>query len=391
MHKNKLFMKNIHLLPTDKTSNLTIRCKTNELMYSYKAFGNMVCYDVIINKNQHLYITSDEFIEEDDFGLNISTKEIVKYNGIKGLNSYYKKIIMTTDEELIKDGVQAISEEFLQWFVKNPSCEEVKFYKDWFQVNQNNPVLKGSTALVESYKIIIPKEEPNPCKDILINDKATIDVPFHNKHIRFENLTSEQAGYLIQVSELYQLSGTRRSAVVPREPKQETNKTHYLDELPNTDKDVLLKMWDAAMPKQETQGYICPQTKIQCDDECCVSAEHCHIKASINILSEPKQETMTQTLEEDKLRQLFKSLSDCYADTGRFENDGSYYEGEVIQAMTEDIFIKIINEWQQERMYSEEEVKDMLFEALNKKQEQCCITNTKDSIVREVLKQYKKK
>lgn len=43
------------------------------------------------------------------------------------------------------------------------------------------------------------------------------------------------------------------------------------------------------------------------------------------------------------------------------------------------------------RMYSEEEVKDMLFEALNKKQEQCCITITKDSIVREVLKQFKNK
>ena len=43
------------------------------------------------------------------------------------------------------------------------------------------------------------------------------------------------------------------------------------------------------LPKQ---GYICPQTKIQCDDECCVSAEDCHIKASIGILSEPKQETL---------------------------------------------------------------------------------------------------
>ncbi len=41
-----------------------------------------------------------------------------------------------------------------------------------------------------------------------------------------------------------------------------------------------------------------------------------------------------------QLRQLFKNLSDCYADTGRFENDGSYTEGEVIQAMTEDRFIE---------------------------------------------------
>jgi hypothetical protein len=46
--------------------------------------------------------------------------------------------------------------------------------------------------------------------------------------------------------------------------------------------------------------------------------------------------------------------------------------------------------YQAERMYSEEEVKNMLFVALNKKQLECCITHTKDSVVREVLKQFKK-
>lgn len=44
------------------------------------------------------------------------------------------------------------------------------------------------------------------------------------------------------------------------------------------------------------------------------------------------------------LRQIFKNLSDCYADTGKFENDGSYTEGEVIQAMTEDRFIEALKE-----------------------------------------------
>lgn len=36
------------------------------------------------------------------------------------------------------------------------------------------------------------------------------------------------------------------------------------------------------MPEQAeglTEGYICPRTNVQCDDECCVSAEDCHIKA----------------------------------------------------------------------------------------------------------------
>jgi hypothetical protein len=45
-----------------------------------------------------------------------------------------------------------------------------------------------------------------------------------------------------------------------------------------------------------------------------------------------------------EFRQMFKNLSDCYADTGRFENDGSYTEGEVIQAMTEDRFIEALKE-----------------------------------------------
>jgi hypothetical protein len=60
-----------------------------------------------------------------------------------------KKIILTTDQDLIKDGVQAIDDEFLQWFVKNPSCESVKV-----------DLLKRGIYDEYKYKIIIPKEEP---------------------------------------------------------------------------------------------------------------------------------------------------------------------------------------------------------------------------------------
>jgi hypothetical protein len=37
---------------------------------------------------------------------------------------------------------------------------------------------------------------------------------------------------------------------------------------------------------KDIQAYICPITKIQCDDECCVSAENCHLKTSIGYISE---------------------------------------------------------------------------------------------------------
>ena len=59
-----------------------------------------------------------------------------------------------------------------------------------------------------------------------------------------------------------------------------------------------------------------------------------------------------ETLEEAKLRQLFKNRSNCYADSE-----------DVIQAMDENCFIETINEWQQEQdknKYSEEEVLDII-------------------------------
>jgi len=42
----------------------------------------------------------------------------------------YKEILLSTDTELQKDGVQAIDDEFLEWFVKNPSCEFVEIVDD---------------------------------------------------------------------------------------------------------------------------------------------------------------------------------------------------------------------------------------------------------------------
>ena len=141
-------MKNLHLLPTEKPSRLHITGKLMLYPNGLMPKSQGLC------KNQHIYITSDEFIEEGDFGLNLSTKNIVQYDGIKGLDSYYKKIILTTDQDLITDGVQAIDDEFLEWFIKNPSCESVVVnfnYKKfrWSELNKS-----------QCYKIIIPQEEP---------------------------------------------------------------------------------------------------------------------------------------------------------------------------------------------------------------------------------------
>jgi hypothetical protein len=173
-------MKNIHLLPTDKPSRLCIN-----------------------GKNQmHIYITSDGFIEEGDFSLNLSTKNIIQYDGIKGLDSYYKKIILTTDRDLIKDGVQAIDNEFLEWFVKNPSCDEVEVKKGC-KIDCNKFILNGVNSICcgdKEYKIIIPKEKPKQdLEKEMFELEQELDIPsfmrWHNSKPKQETLEEAVENY----------------------------------------------------------------------------------------------------------------------------------------------------------------------------------------------------
>ena len=101
----------------------------------------------------NIHITSDEKFVKDDYitdGIEVirATPKLVDAQGLVNRRDW-KKIILSTDEELIKDGVQAIDDEFLEWFVNNPSCEEVKIIKvPYFDESGH------------SYLLIIPKEEP---------------------------------------------------------------------------------------------------------------------------------------------------------------------------------------------------------------------------------------
>jgi len=136
-------MKNIHLIQTDKPSRL-VRFFTNKYH---------LCKEILPIQDEERYvniyiISSDEEIKEGDFYLHISNDiNGIEYTTIntchkphrKQDNEWYvdgmysnqcKKIILTTDQDL--DGVQAIDDEFLQWFVKNPSCEEVEVIKEYF-------------------------------------------------------------------------------------------------------------------------------------------------------------------------------------------------------------------------------------------------------------------
>jgi hypothetical protein len=135
-------MKNVHILPTDNYS---------PLVYSTSKYGGLFLskyYSPMKNMGdsyQNIYITSDEEIKEGDYMFDVSEMTVYECIG-QGVSGY--KIILTTDQDL--DGVQPIDDEFLEWFVKNPSCEEVEV-----QCRYNFYVGKDLTH----YKIIIPKQE----------------------------------------------------------------------------------------------------------------------------------------------------------------------------------------------------------------------------------------
>lgn len=112
-------MKNIHILPTNKPSELYINIqgdlsKSNSLL--------------LRPKSRNIYITSNEEIKEGDWCLWLSQNKPIKSedNSLRDRQDMVKKIILTTDQDLIKDGVQAIPDEFLEWFVENPTCESVE-------------------------------------------------------------------------------------------------------------------------------------------------------------------------------------------------------------------------------------------------------------------------
>jgi hypothetical protein len=159
-------MKNIHIIPTDKPSRLYAKDG------NYKLANSTMAIDWYISsagyKPCNIYITSNEDIKDGDWLLVIDDFEtyIHEHKGDNLPTTYCKKIILTTDQDLIKDGVQAIDDEFLVWFVKNPSCEEVEI--ETFEVEDyvGFAAHTGYPTFHNEYKIIIPKEEFKQLPDV---------------------------------------------------------------------------------------------------------------------------------------------------------------------------------------------------------------------------------
>jgi hypothetical protein len=138
-------MKNLYLLTTDQPSRL-VKIKDTFFLTSTNNIPSGTFYNI--------YITSDEEIEEVSLAISANDNQVYKIfkidethvltNAGLYLKKYFKKIILTTDPTLIADGVQAIEDDFLKWFVKNSSCEFVVI--DWSTLSKN----------LYGWKIIIP-------------------------------------------------------------------------------------------------------------------------------------------------------------------------------------------------------------------------------------------
>ena len=135
-------MKNVHVLPTDKPSRLHF---DDKLFLSTSIQISKNINSIVEGRN--IYITNDEEIKVGDWVIT-PTNDIIQW--AKVFQPDGKKIILTTDGDLINDGVQPIDDEFLEWFVKNPNCEKVEIENGWgLEIDIETPY----------YKIIIPKEE----------------------------------------------------------------------------------------------------------------------------------------------------------------------------------------------------------------------------------------
>jgi hypothetical protein len=198
-------MKNIHIIPTDKPSRLAKHSSGSFHIVSHIAHKKGL-YKMT---NQNIYITSDEEIKEGDWVYNIvsktkfkATKQLINLiNDTNVTLTTNKKIILATDQDLIKNNVQEISEEFIQWFVQNPSCEFVKVKPYCEKLTCQNKDCNVCCQELK-YKIIIPQEEPKQ-ETLSYTEAAKKDERIFNSTMMkqetleeaAENLTTDQIAW----------------------------------------------------------------------------------------------------------------------------------------------------------------------------------------------------
>lgn len=154
-------MKNIHILPTKKSSSL-YREDDGTFGYDFvlKSYGGIDHYN--------MYITSDEEIKKDDWCLDTVNEILFISDGRLDLHKDTdKKIVKTSDTNLIIYGIDPIGDSFLEWHVNHSSIEYVEIKKilqtrwgtEWHDLPNQIEGREPEGIYRNIYRIILPKEE----------------------------------------------------------------------------------------------------------------------------------------------------------------------------------------------------------------------------------------
>jgi len=191
-------MKNIFLIPTPNESRLWRDLDSNELRLDNISTPNS--NECTKCSNEYVYITSDSKFVRDEYitdGIEVikATPKLVNAQGLVDRRDW-KKILMTTDPELIKDGVHPIGEEFLKWFVENPTCTKVEVVYGLFnpmgrQVDPND-LGQNHSKCVWKYKIITTKEEQKQHLIDMMKSDEELGLYDESREIKLEDIFNDK-------------------------------------------------------------------------------------------------------------------------------------------------------------------------------------------------------
>ena len=191
-------MKNIFLIPTPNESRLWRDLDSNKLRFDNISTPNS--NECTKCSNEYMYITTDSKFVRDEYitdGIEVikATPKLVNAQGLVDRRDW-KKILMTTDPELIKDGVHPIGEDFLQWFVENPTCIKVEVVYGLFnpmgrQVDPND-LGQNHSKCVWKYKIITTKEEQKQHLIDMMRGDEELGLYDESREIKVEDIFNDE-------------------------------------------------------------------------------------------------------------------------------------------------------------------------------------------------------
>ena len=172
-------MKNIYLLPTEKESRLIVY---STLLNEIRLLDGPI-YDW--KHKRHIYITSNDPIKKGDWFIALDgTNDIYKANDkwleiIEENSNPAEKIVLTTDLDLIKDGVRKIDDNFLKWFINNSDINyidikkekidlsDLGYYDIHYKYHIDYPLTEDQENILESHRDFVNKTSSDELNNIM--------------------------------------------------------------------------------------------------------------------------------------------------------------------------------------------------------------------------------